>query len=348
MALRRVFLEDGFEVELAAGIAEAEALLARSPFTVVVLDRQLPDGDSITLLHKLTSGHYARPIPVLMLSGAETLEARLDALRFGGDFVAKPYDEGFVLSRVRMLAGLPAAERSGGRPCRVLVIDDSATYGNAVVGELRSRGHDVVLAATAADGLRYLTLQQPERVLVDVFLPDADGIDIARRVRDLSSASELPVLLLTGRESATTRKRALQAGVTAFLTKDSPLAVVGAWVWQPTRSGLEGPNHAGPPSGTVERTPLPRRSPRPSIADGLFDRLVASSGLSLVLGRSVLGLALHRCGVEPDRLTSEGLTHCLEQIEKTLNTFLPADNVGKRMSSIAQLARENRHAVTAK
>ena len=344
MGLRKTLLEDGFQVELAAGIGEAETLLARAPFALVVLDRQLPDGDSMGLLHKLTSGQDARSTPVLMISGAETLEARLDALRFGGDFVAKPYDPAFVLQRVRALTGLPLGDRSGGRPCRVLVIDDSATYGNAVASELRSRGHDVVLAATAADGLRYLALQQPERVLVDVFLPDADGIDVARRIRELSRGSELPLLLLTGRESATTRKRALGAGVTAFLTKDSPLAVVGAWVWQPTRSGLDGSGS----DEVVPRTPVPHRSIQTQMADDLFERLVASSGLSLVLGRSVLGLALNRCGVEPDRLTREGLSHCLGQIEKTLITFLPADSVGKRMSSIAELAGESRHAVIAK
>lgn len=244
LGLRRTFLEDGFQVEVAADIGEAEALLERSPFTAVVLDRHLPDGDAMGLLHKLTFGHYARYTPVLMLASDETLEARFDALRFGGDFVAKPYDPGFVLHRVRALAGMVASDRTRDRPYRVLVIDDSATYGNAVAGELRSRGHDVVLAATAADALKYLSLQQPERVLVEVFLPDGDGIDIARRIREMSRGSELPLLMLTGRESVTTRKRAIEAGAMAFLTKDSPLGVVGSWVLQPTRSGLEAPSPA--------------------------------------------------------------------------------------------------------
>lgn len=255
MGLRRTFLEDGFQVELASGIGEAEALLERSPFAAVVLDRYLPDGDAMGLLHKLTAGHYARYTPVLMLSGTETLEARFDALRLGGDFVAKPYHPGFVLHRVRALAGLVPSDRSANRPYRVLVIDDSATYGNAVAEELRSRGHDVVLAPTAADGLKYLALQQPERVLVDVFLPDGEGIEVARRIRELSRGSDTPLLLLTGRESATTRKRALQAGVTAFLTKDSPLAVVGAWVLQPTRSGLDAANLPDADAAS-ERTPV--------------------------------------------------------------------------------------------
>lgn len=337
MGLERTLLREGFHVELASARAEAEALLARAPFALVILDLNLADGSSMPLLRRLNSGHYRRQIPGLVISGSEGIDVRLEALSAGADFIAKPYDGAFLVDRVRSLCGAIHVSHEE-RPRRVLVIDDSAAYGNAVAHELRRAGHDVILAATAGEGLRYLALQRPERVLLDVFLPDADGIDVARRIRELPAGRDLPLLLLTGRESANTRKRASQAGVTAFLTKDTPLSALAAWVWRPAPSNFE-----GPPSSGVLRA-VADAAPR----GALFDSVVASSGLSVVLGRSALALAMRRAGVEPEQLTPEALALALDQIEKTLSTFLPPDVVGARISSIARLARERSHAVITK
>jgi len=354
MGLKATFVNVGIKVEIAAGLLEAETQLDRSPFALVVLDLHLPDGETWPLLRRVTSGHFGKPTPVIMISGSEKIDARLDALMLGADFIAKPCDPRFIIDRAATLAGLELKERSGTRPCRVLVVDDSATYGNAVAVELRRGGHDVVLAATAAEGLKYLSLQKPDRVLIDVFLPDADGIDVARRVREMPGARELPLLLLTGRESSTTRKRAAEAGVTAFLTKDSPLSVLGAWVLRPQSSfssrglapGGSGPNESG--TYTIANpTPVPGALGR-VMREELFERLVAASGLSTVLGSSTLKLALRRSGADPEQLTPESLARSLAQIEKTLSTFLPADAVSARMSSIAHLAQEPGHALTAK
>jgi DNA-binding response OmpR family regulator len=356
MGLKATFLDVGIKVEIAAGLAEAEAQLDRSPFALVVLDLHLADGESFPLLRRLTTGHFAKPTPVIMISGSEKLEARLDALALGADFIAKPCDPRFIVDRAAVLAGLELPDRPATRPSRVLVIDDSATYGNAVAVELRRGGHDVVLATTAAEGLKYLSLQKPDRALIDVFLPDADGIDVARRVREMSGARDLPILLLTGRESATTRKRAAEAGVTAFLTKDSPLSTLGAWVLRPLPSfssrGLLGAFAGSGPSesGTFPVDPM---GPLPGLIarnthERLFERVVAASGLSIVLGGSTLKLALRRSGADPEHLTPEGLARSLAQIEKTLSTFLPADAVSARMSSIVQLAQEPGHALSAK
>jgi DNA-binding response OmpR family regulator len=345
VGLKSTLFGGGFQVELAGGIGEAETLLARSPFALVLVDLERSEPESLRFVRRLTSGHYGRPIAALVTSAAERLEARLEALRLEADFVAKPYDAGFLLDRARALTGLPIADVPGERPCRVLVIDDSATYGNAVTLELRRGGHDVVLATTASEGLKYLSLQKPQCVLLDVFLPDGDGIDIARRIREMPGRRELPLLLLTGRESATTRKRAAQAGVTAFLTKDSPLWAVAAWVWRPTQHSLQIAVQSGV-YGTVAGPASPHAGDAAAAPSDLFDQLLVASGLSPVLGRSTLELALRRSGAERVGLTRQSLARSLAQIEKTLSTFLPPEVVGARMSVIAKLAQESPNVVT--
>jgi DNA-binding response OmpR family regulator len=331
MSLRDALSRD-FDVHLAGTRHEAESMLSKTRFALVVLDVHLTDGDSSPLLRRLVStSFYDTATPVLVLSGAEGIAPRLDALRAGADFVGKPYAPRFIVDRAKDLLGEPHTPQAGS-PCRVLIVDDSMTYAHAVASELRKDGHDVVVAGTGADGLAYLSLQQPHRILLDVFLPDMDGIEIARRVRSAGKNRNVPVLMLTGRESTVIRQRATAAGVTDFLSKDVPLSDIRAWVTRP----------ATQTAARAANAPEPARSasPYPSSPGGLFDRVLVASGLSKVLGRSTLELALRRAGTAPDTLTPATLARSLTEIERILVTFLPAPEVRTRMTSITLLAQE--------
>jgi DNA-binding response OmpR family regulator len=326
MSLRDALVRH-FRIEHASSRSEAEELLARTSVALVVLDLQLMDGDSTPLLRQLLSSHFGRPIPVLVLSGNDALATRLEALRLGADFVAKPYDPRLILERAQLLLGLPTTPARH-KPGRVLIVDDSSTYAHALAVELRKDGHDVVLASNGAEGMKYLSLQRPDQVLLDVFLPDVDGVELAQRVRSLPSARELPLLMLTGRENTTVRRRASQAGVTHFMTKEASLSSIRGWVAQPFKSALA--------AGSATADPATSRvAPK-----DLFERVLAATGLSKVLGKSALELALRRAGTEPDALTPAALSQALEQIERLLTTFLPASEVQSRMTSIAQIAQE--------
>jgi hypothetical protein len=76
--------------------------------------------------------------------------------------------------------------------------------------------------------------------------------------------------------------------------------------------------------------------------------VVAASGLSLVLGRSTLGLAVRRAGADPELLTPKSLARSLEHIEKTLYTFLPPEAVAARISAIAELSEEKSHVIASR
>src|SRR5690606_37605494 len=162
----------------------------------------------------------------------------------------------------------------------------------AVAQALTREGHDVILAPSVHDAMRYLALQRPDRVLLDVFLPDGDGVEVARQIRDTPALSDVPILMLTGRESAKVRQRAMEVDVTDFLAKSAQLSQIAAWVVRPTGRGVAAPSSAG------------RAATSPaSEGAALFARLVASSGMSMLVGRPTLELALRRAGTTPDALT---------------------------------------------
>src|ERR1019366_7318841 len=69
---------------------------------------------------------------------------------------------------------------------RVLVIDDDKALLRALRVALSAKGHEVLVAATAEDGLASLALRAPEVVVLDLGLPDLDGLEVVRRIRSWS------------------------------------------------------------------------------------------------------------------------------------------------------------------
>lgn len=98
----------------------------------------------------------------------------------------------------------------------VLVIDDEATIRRFLRTALTSQGYEVVLAATGAEGLAQARMRPPELVLLDLGLPDLDGLAVLKRLREWS---DIPVLILSVRDGDEDKVAALDAGAEDYVTK---------------------------------------------------------------------------------------------------------------------------------
>lgn len=98
----------------------------------------------------------------------------------------------------------------------VLVVDDEAPIVRLLKLELESAGLAVVTAATGAAALKAAKQHQPDAILLDIKLPDVNGIDILPQLRAVSKA---PVVAITADGSGELKTRALEAGVDDFVTK---------------------------------------------------------------------------------------------------------------------------------
>ena len=99
---------------------------------------------------------------------------------------------------------------------KVLVVDDERRYRELLEMDLTRRGYRVL---QAADGLRALELVEqgsPDLVVLDVMLPDMDGYEVCRRIRELSS---VPVIMLTARAEEADKVRGLRTGADDYVTK---------------------------------------------------------------------------------------------------------------------------------
>lgn len=86
---------------------------------------------------------------------------------------------------------------------RVLLIDDDPEIRQvAKVALERVGGHEVECATTAEEGLKKAAARAPDAVLLDVLLPDADGVELLDRLRRVEGLADVPVVFLTGKSSA--------------------------------------------------------------------------------------------------------------------------------------------------
>jgi two-component system response regulator VicR len=98
----------------------------------------------------------------------------------------------------------------------VLVIDDERRYRELLEMNLTRRGYRVLLAADGLEGLNLLESEAPDLVVLDLMLPDIDGYDVCRRIREHSNA---PVIMLTARAEPAEKVRGLRVGADDYVTK---------------------------------------------------------------------------------------------------------------------------------
>lgn len=99
---------------------------------------------------------------------------------------------------------------------RVLVVDDDAQIISAMRINLKARGYEVDTCADGGAALRIAAQQPPDLVLLDLGLPDMEGMDLIERLRGWSS---VPVIVLSARHSASEKIRSLDAGADDYVTK---------------------------------------------------------------------------------------------------------------------------------
>src|SRR5690242_17974849 len=94
-------------------------------------------------------------------------------------------------------------------PTRILVVDDEPSVSDLLAYNLRKAGYDVLAAADGRAALRLAREQRPDLVLLDLMLPEIDGLDVCRELR---KSSGVPVIMLTARGEEIDRVVGLELG----------------------------------------------------------------------------------------------------------------------------------------
>jgi len=122
----------------------------------------------------------------------------------------------------------PTRTDAEGSGARVLVVDDEPSITDTIATALSYEGFTVATAADGRTAVELIDEFRPDLVILDVMLPDIDGISIARRLR--FAHVETPILFVTARDSPNDRVEGLTAGADDYVTKPFTLAEVIARV----------------------------------------------------------------------------------------------------------------------
>jgi two-component system, OmpR family, response regulator len=120
----------------------------------------------------------------------------------------------------------PEMTRHDGAPLRVLVVDDEPNIAELLRMALRYEGWDVEVALTGSQAVSTARAQAPDAVVLDMMLPDFDGMEVLRRLR--AEQPDVPVLFLTARDAVEDRVAGLTAGGDDYVTKPFSLEEVVA------------------------------------------------------------------------------------------------------------------------
>lgn len=116
----------------------------------------------------------------------------------------------------------PAKDAAAGR---ILIVDDIADNRAILARRFQRRGFEVVEADSGARALELVAGEAFDAVLLDVMMPDMNGLEVLRRIRQRHSETELPVIMVTGRVESKDIVDALTAGANDYITKPVDFAV---------------------------------------------------------------------------------------------------------------------------
>jgi two-component system KDP operon response regulator KdpE len=102
------------------------------------------------------------------------------------------------------------------RPAQILLVDDELSIQRAMAPLLRSRGYSVTVAGTGREALDLFARERPDLIILDLGLPDINGIEVCRHVRELA---DTPILILSARGAEKDKVAALDQGADDYMTK---------------------------------------------------------------------------------------------------------------------------------
>ena len=228
----------------AHGPEEALHLLASAaPPDVIILDMQLPGMSGVDLARLIRAHPAGRSVPLILLGSLHVTRSSFAGMdgsdMFSGNLM-KPIKPSALLEAIgsalhseRRVEGpepAPGASHLASRlgdeiPLRILVVDDHPTNRKFCAAALRKLGFEPEIAASGEDAVAAARLTVFDTVLMDIEMPDMDGIEATTRIRSLRTEAEGPyVVALTANAIAGDREKYLRAGMDDYVSKPIRIA----------------------------------------------------------------------------------------------------------------------------
>ena len=212
-AVRGLLEREGFVVHHATSIAEARRLFETQRPVLIVTELDLPDGDGLDFVRPLAS---IPGLACVVLTAREVTEAGIGELEAVATVVLRKG----TLSRSAFARHITAALREAGAPrARILTVDDNEQNLRLLAAMLGKHGFDILEARDASSAVAIARAERPDLILMDVMLPDVDGLTATRELKADVLTRAIPVIAVTANAMAGDAAKAVDAGCCAHVTK---------------------------------------------------------------------------------------------------------------------------------
>ncbi|MFO0572571.1 MAG: response regulator [Polyangia bacterium] len=332
MDLRQVLGNANFAVTACGTLTTARQVLHTRGCDLAIVDLLLPDGNGADLLREMRADPELRHIPVILISSmaqqAPPEDVAIDPELGADGYIGKPFDP----QRVVRLAEEVCTANLGGK--RFLLVDDSPTFSYALASILRQQGNTVLCVDTGEQALELLDSEPFDCVILDMVMPGIGGIETCRRLRQLRTGKDLPVVMLTANENTSGRSQGVAVGADEFLLKSHRVEKM----IQQIRSLLRRKQKSRTSSPSL--TPIAGPGVAPSPAANLPELILTATGLTKSVARMVLTRACRSIGLDPAQVTASVLPRLISSLRDNLALFLSPQQLSERLDAIRALGEQ--------
>jgi diguanylate cyclase (GGDEF)-like protein len=216
ISMSRQLMYYGCTVKIVSDINSLEKTLHTTRALVILIDLDFafkPFGNSTAL--ETIRDTWKIDCPIIFVSNHDDFESRMKAIKANGSaYFTKPMDIALLIERINILSNTNIIE-----PYRVLIIEDDIELAHYYALILERGGIRTTVESKPEEALADILRLNPELVVLDLYMPNYNGIEIVKLLRQHQSLYSLPIVLLTGERDINTQYLAREVGVDDFLIK---------------------------------------------------------------------------------------------------------------------------------
>jgi diguanylate cyclase (GGDEF)-like protein len=206
----------GYDVSVFNTLKEFRLALQQTSDVVVLMDITFPEDrlGGAKLMIDIQRGRDT-PVPVVFLSAHDEFESRLEAARAGSiAYLCKPVNIGNLIDKLDSLTSTKPLE-----PYRVMIVDDSVALTAFHTAVLEQAGMVVRAVNNPFNVIEALFEFTPDLILIDLYMPECNGTDLAKVIRQLDAFVSIPIVFLSAESNLDKQLFAMGLGGDDFLTK---------------------------------------------------------------------------------------------------------------------------------
>lgn len=205
-----------YQVSVFSNLADFRAAMRQNPEVVVLMDINFPDDPQggVRVMQEIQRGRE-KPTPVIFISAQDEFLTRLEGVRAGGiAYFVKPLHAGNLIDTLdELTSNIPRAAY------RVLIVDDSVSLANLYKEVLEQAGMEIKVVNDPLEVMSVLPAFSPDLILVDMYMPGCDGMELAKVIRQMPVYVSIPIVFLSAEKDFDKQLLAMNLGGDDFLSK---------------------------------------------------------------------------------------------------------------------------------